>query len=64
MSSEIYEEAYRQAALVRIRLNQERAELSGIINHPRTRRAQNTGDKAALNEVIDKVRAILAGDEG
>ena len=33
-----------------------------VINDPGTRRAQNTGDRAALNTVIDRVRAILSGE--
>lgn len=30
-----------------------------IVNGPEATRAQNTGDRSALNTVIDRVRAIL-----
>jgi len=33
-----------------------------LVNDPGTFRAQNTGDRAAMGDVIDRVRAILSDD--
>lgn len=50
---------YVRSVKRRIALEKAVAGIRGIVLHPRVMTAQNTGDRAQLNAVIDQVRAIL-----